>query len=124
VRTVANWIFDENLPVFLVTLGYIVGYQFDPAEVEVIEAGVRESDGDADYWFGYSLPGSVCACDLQLAQDYGSSVIHVRLSLPELQGAQAEVAVYMCQCFYLRAEAEPLYGPNSQERAPRKVSDC
>lgn len=104
MRALGDWIYDENLAAFLDTLGYIVGYQFDPVEIEVIEEKVRGSDVDADRWFDYPLAGHKCACELSLAQDYGGCVINVRLSLPESQCAQAEVALYMCQCFYLRTE--------------------
>jgi hypothetical protein len=105
-RMVANWIYDENLSVFVETLGYIVGSQFDPVELALIEEGVRESDGDADRWYEYRILGHVCACHMRLALDPGSCVIQVRLDLPELQAAQALVALFMCQCFYLRTEAD------------------
>lgn len=115
MRDVANWIFDENLAVFLDTMGYIVGYHFDPAEVDAIKAAVRKSDGDAELWFNYPVAGCTCACELRLALDYGSSVIQVRISLPELQGAQAEVAIYMCQCFNIRTDDQLRH---AEQRAP------
>lgn len=70
----------------------------------MIEDKVRESDVDADRWFDHPIAGHKCACNLRLSQDYGSCVINVRVSLPELQCAQAEIALYVCQCFYLRTE--------------------
>jgi hypothetical protein len=105
---VADWIYDANLPVFLQTLGWIAGYQFEPEELAVIATAVaQETDGDAGRWYKYHLPGQNCGCDAEFALDPGSCVIQVRLRLPELQAAQAQVAVLVCQCFHLRNEKAP-----------------
>src|SRR6185437_784478 len=99
---VHDWIYDENLPIFLQTLGWVAGYEFDRDEIQIVETAVRqETDGDAGRWFKYPFDGTRCRCDGEFALDQGTYVIQVRLRLPKTFAAQVQAVVYMCQCFYL-----------------------
>lgn len=99
---IANWIYEENLQPFLEILGLIIDYQFDPAEIVLIQADVRESDGDADCWFEYQMPGVRYSCHIRLAHDLGTHVIQLQIDLPALANDQVAVVVHILQTYHIR----------------------
>jgi hypothetical protein len=87
-----DWIFDDNLPAFLTTIGWIIGCELDNEERADITSGVAESDGDHDKWFQYELKGDSPA-RLELACDHGCGVVQVRIEVPQALEERVKLAI-------------------------------
>jgi hypothetical protein len=97
---VADWIIEENLRPFLTALGWFVGYDFDEDDWTAIRYGIKGTEQDADRWFDYEFAGQHRAY-LWLASDTGTSILHVRVEVPESVVPKVEAALSIFQWFHL-----------------------
>src|SRR5215472_14082940 len=81
VVTVEGWIFAENLQPFAELLAFLAGYTLYDEEYDwvALEYGVKDTDVDAGKWYTYTFAGPH-PLTLHIAQDDGSSVVHVRVT--------------------------------------------
>src|SRR5262249_17910327 len=78
------WVFEDNLSPFLTSIGWIVGYTFDPDDWAAISTGLRDTHQEAGRWFDYEFLGRH-RIGFSLARDPGSGVVFFRAGvLPEL----------------------------------------
>ena len=99
----ANWVFEENLRPFLLSLSWFVDYDFAPDDWTVIRYGVEASDQEADRWYEYEFAGQYHAV-LWLARDPGSSVVHVRVEVPAAVVPKVEAAFEIFEAFRIKAD--------------------
>ena len=100
----ANWVFAENLRPFLISLGWFVGYEFDPDDWTAIRYGIEATDQEADRWFEYEFAGLQRAV-FRLACDPGTSVVHVRVEVPAALVPKVEAAIAIFQAFRIQADS-------------------
>jgi hypothetical protein len=97
---IADWIFEENLAAFLMTLGWIIGYEVEDEELAVIAYGISDSDGDHDRWYLHELIGNHRA-QLMLACDQGCGVVQVRVDGPIELEPQVELAIQIFNRYHV-----------------------
>ena len=100
----ADWVYDENLRPFLLSLGWFVGYDLDVDDWTAIRYGIEGTDQKADRWFDYEFAGQQRAV-LWLARDPGSSVVHVRVEVPAEIVPKVESTIAIFQVFRIKADA-------------------
>jgi hypothetical protein len=99
-----NWVFEENLRPFLLTLGWFVGHDLGEDDWTAIRHGIEATDQEADRWFDYEFAGHQGAA-LGLALDPGTSVVHVRVEVPASVVPKVETAIAIFQVFRIRSDA-------------------
>ncbi|MCP4086985.1 MAG: hypothetical protein GY745_18325 [Actinomycetia bacterium] len=57
LRVASNWVVPGNLGPLLESLSRWVGYGFDESDWLAVEAGLRDSDIEAEKWLEYPLMG-------------------------------------------------------------------
>lgn len=69
-----EWIFEDNLRPFLISLGWFVGHVFDESDWIAIRHGIENAHQEQDSWYGFEFAGNSSA-RFELASDPGTSVI-------------------------------------------------
>lgn len=79
MRSVAGWVFEDNVEQFLEHVSRYIGYDYDELD-EVALAGALEATDDesTDGWFSYPLTGAP-PLQVSLARAVGGSVVSVRM---------------------------------------------
>src|SRR5262245_17109418 len=93
-----TWIYADNLRSFLTILSWIVDYSFDPEEWTAIAFGVGGAEPEAARWYEYEFAGRNRAV-FSLGADPGTSVGHVRVTVPGELESQVELAAEICGHF-------------------------
>jgi len=103
---VEGWIFAENLRPFAKLLAFRAGYTLYDQEYAgvALEYGVKDTDVDAGKWYTYAFAGTQ-PLTLHVAQDEGSSVVHVRVTseaaITADLAAQLDLLVMVCQDYII-----------------------
>lgn len=78
-----DWIFEDNLFLWLEIVASFCGYPFEPGDCDAFEFGIRNTDVAQNSWFDYDS-GSF-SIKLQVARDPGSSIFVKVLCSSELK---------------------------------------
>ena len=98
---IANWLFQDNLDAFLTVLCWLTDYDVAPDELAIIANGVRETNAEANQWYGHEFAGKQHV-EFSLAVDPGTSVVHVRIHAPAELTAQIETAIAIFAHFHFQ----------------------
>ncbi len=96
-----NWVFDENLRPFLASLGWFVGYDFDPDDWTAVGVGIEATDQEKGSWFDYVFVGRHRAC-MKLARDPGTSVVHIQIDVADAVVPKVEASMAIFQTYRVR----------------------
>jgi|CXWL01.1.fsa_nt_gi hypothetical protein len=102
---VQNWIFQTNLEAFIAFLAQIAKYPLDKWDYDAIRAGLDGTNVERNAWFDYKFEGKACSFSVQLADDPGSSVLHVRVGGPTDTDDRIELAFFVAQSFTMTPHA-------------------
>jgi len=86
------------------SLGWFVGYDFDPDDWQAIETGLRETDGDAGRWYNFEFAGRLVA-RLWLAKDHGTAVVQIKIDVDDQVQPRVEASIAILQHFRFRDPA-------------------
>ena len=95
-----DWIFEENLFLWLEIVASFCRHSFDSADREAFEFGIQNTDAEQNYWFDYEFSGS-CSINLRVARDLGSSVIFVEVGCPSELESRVATAIQIAQEYRL-----------------------
>jgi hypothetical protein len=93
---VGNWIFKVNLKPLLETVSKFVGYKFDELDWAAVSTGITNTNDETDEWYEYQLIGKQTVY-VKIADDPGSSVVHVQMQSELVIEAKTEVAIAIFQ---------------------------
>ncbi len=102
--TKVDWIFEDNLKPFLISIGWFIEYEFDEDDWIAIRYAIARTDQEKNHWFGYEFSGKFTA-EFQLARDIGTSVVHVHVEVPPEIAPRVEAAIAIFQTFRLSDHA-------------------
>jgi hypothetical protein len=102
MATVANWIWRGNLRPFVDVLAWLSCYELSDGEWEALYLGVEESDSDANppRWYNCEFAGKHNV-KVQIGHDRGTSVIQIRLQLPDVIAEKVSVALDLMNQYLL-----------------------
>jgi len=82
---VEQWIWADDLPLFLDAAFAFVGHPFDASDWKAVEQGIRGTNAEQNKWFEYE-PKTEQSLHLSVAQDNDSSVVFVKAkATPEVE---------------------------------------
>lgn len=107
-EVVADWIIRENVQPFMIAYGRLLGAVPDLDELEVIRLGVLRADAEADRWYEHSFWGVADdRARIRLAPDPGSSVMHVRATVPPEFVTRMQDLISVFQSWVLTSAVPP-----------------
>jgi hypothetical protein len=93
---------EDNLLPFMTALGWLVAYQFDDGDWAALSYGLRDSDAEAGQWYEYEFSGRERLVFSVALDDSGSSVVYLRVALPEEFEPQVKLLAEFCWHFHWR----------------------
>lgn len=95
-----DWIFEDNLFLWLEIVASFCRHSFDSGDQEAFEFGIENTDAEQNYWFDYEFSGS-CSINLRVACDPGSSVIFVEVGCSSELELRIATAIQIAQEYRL-----------------------
>jgi hypothetical protein len=104
-QIVAGWVWDSNVRPLVDSVAVLVDYRTDEWDWDAVTFGLDGTDSETlDGWYSYPLVGTDTVT-LELANDPGTSVVHVRVrhSGGTLLAARLDTVIAMLNQYWVRA---------------------
>jgi|688.fasta_scaffold812610_1 hypothetical protein len=102
-ETILTWVYEESLQPFLIVLGWLVKYDFDPMDWDAIGPGVLKTSAEDNQWYEYVFVGEL-QTRFRIAHENGCCLYHIVLEAPAELKDRIELAVSILNKFRLTEE--------------------